>query len=221
MKCKERKSIEFFTGSPTKSGIYKICKTCRCRQRDISKKICSLCKETKSVDNFVKSVSNKDGYGNQCKSCQSEYFYEYHRKNSERKRQYDKNRYKSKKEEISKRGKEYYKKNKEIVKQRQREWGKNNPDKVRKQSSEKRSKKKNSIPPWLTNKQKHEIYLMHVLAKALERETGIKYHVDHIIPLTNKNLCGLHVPWNLRVIPEKDNMRKNNQFIPELGLTAC
>lgn len=221
MKCKSRKSIEFFTGSPTKSGIYKICKTCRDSQRNISEKTCSSCGETKSVSNFTKSPTRRDGYQGECKACQALYFYAYHRNNSLRKSLYDKNRYKSKKEEISQKGKEYYNKNRQKIIERQRLWGKENPGLVRKQSAEKRARKRNSIPPWLTEEQKYQIRLMYTLAKTLEKNTGIKYHVDHIIPLKNDRMCGLHVPWNLQVIPDEENMRKNNRFIPKLGLTAC
>jgi hypothetical protein len=49
-------------------------------------------------------------------------------------------------------------------------------------------------------------------AKRLTKQTGIKHHVDHIVPLQNDKVCGLHYAVNLRVIPAIDNLKKSNKF---------
>lgn len=68
-------------------------------------------------------------------------------------------------------------------------------------------------PKWLEDDQLEEIEYFYWLAEDLQKITGEEYHVDHIHPLKGKNFSGLHVPWNLQVLPKNLNLKKGNKLI--------
>jgi hypothetical protein len=72
-----------------------------------------------------------------------------------------------------------------------------------------------ATPPWADEKAMRAIYAE---AARVTAETGEEHHVDHIVPLRGKNVCGLHVQTNLRVLPGLDNSRKHNAFDEALVL---
>jgi hypothetical protein len=68
-----------------------------------------------------------------------------------------------------------------------------------------------ATPPWLTPEQRREMLLVYERAAELTALTGIKHEVDHVWPLKGRKSCGLHVPWNLQVLPSRENRRKLNR----------
>jgi 5-methylcytosine-specific restriction endonuclease McrA len=74
-----------------------------------------------------------------------------------------------------------------------------------------------AVPPWADLKRIEAIY---AIADFLTQETGIVYEVDHVHPLRHKVLCGLHVPWNLRVITQTVNRSKGNRLSGDLFIQS-
>jgi hypothetical protein len=93
-----------------------------------------------------------------------------------------------------------------------REWNKNNkPVKAALQGKRKAAQLQRT-PKWITESDLRMIEAKYSLAAMLTRETGVIHHVDHIIPLQGKKVSGLHVFFNLRVIPGTDNVKKSNSY---------
>ena len=89
----------------------------------------------------------------------------------------------------------------------------NNPDMYKEMTSLRRRRFRDATPKWLTENQRMEIRLKYRLAIELSRATGERHAVDHIIPLHGESVCGLHVPWNLQVLTQKDNLAKYNRMV--------
>jgi hypothetical protein len=126
------------------------------------------------------------------------------------------------------RGKVYYEKTKALLYAKKQSWllnnpGKcglyasrhrqNHPDAKNADTAKRRSDKLKRTPVWLS---KDELWLIreaYALAKQRTKMFGFTWHVDHVIPLRGQNVSGLHVPWNLQVIPAKANIAKGNKVI--------
>ena len=70
----------------------------------------------------------------------------------------------------------------------------------------------NATPTWLTAIQKAQIAEFYEIAEALNTQTGVKHHVDHIVPLKGKTVTGLHAPWNLQILTATQNISKGNRY---------
>jgi hypothetical protein len=80
-------------------------------------------------------------------------------------------------------------------------WRKDNPGKLRAYTAKYRASKLKATPKWADLKQIEAFY-----AKCSKG-----YEVDHIIPLQGKNVCGLHVHYNLQYLSRSENRSKSNK----------
>jgi hypothetical protein len=89
-------------------------------------------------------------------------------------------------------------------------WKADNKVQVRADTKARRRKHREATPSWTTRKQKSEIRQMYQIAITMTQTTGVQYVVDHIYPLRSEAVCGLHVPWNLQVMTQEENLKKSN-----------
>ena len=91
-------------------------------------------------------------------------------------------------------------------------WKEAHKTQIRADTKARRRKHRNATPLWLSRKQKSEIRQLYQIAITMTQTTGEQYVVDHIYPLRSDVVCGLHVPWNLRVVTQVENLQKSNNL---------
>lgn len=122
-------------------------------------------------------------------------------------KEYAKNREKRQKQALA-----YYHADVEISRKKALKRQKQNLACFAANQAKRRAAKLERTPAWLSGEDLwfvNEIYKLSALRTKL---TGVKWHVDHVIPLQGKNVSGLHVPTNLQVILACDNVGKHNRF---------
>jgi hypothetical protein len=128
----------------------------------------------------------------------------------------------NRREEVKDRKNEWYQENREavinsaatrpvhVLREYRNTWKANHKTQVRADTKARRRKHRDATPPWLSRKQRSEVRQLYQIAITMTQTTGEQYVVDHIYPLRSEAVCGLHVPWNLRILTQADNLRKSN-----------
>jgi hypothetical protein len=184
--AKEQGATHYYTGEPCTRGHIALRKT---------KGACVDClKEDWQKDNEKRA----------------EYFREYNRKTEikDRKNEW----YLANREQVIDRAKT---RPAEKLREYRNTWKENNKTQVRADTKARRRKHRQATPPWLTRKQKTEIRQIYQIAITMTKTTGERYVVDHIVPLRGQDVCGLHVPWNMRVITQDENLKKSNKYVAQ------
>lgn len=190
-------------------------------------KTCVTCQNTKPLSEFYKRKDSQDGFRNDCKDCRKacslKTFYadmdskrvknmEAYWKRKQKNPDLWKVVYAKNKDKSLANSKDYYAAHAEEIKARQRLWSKQNRGIANSLSRKYKNKKRNATPNWLTKRHLFVMQCFYKVAAMYTAEGLDVWHVDHIVPIRGKDVCGLHVPWNLRVVTASENLKKSNKL---------
>lgn len=178
-------------------------------------KKCFKCGATKALTEFY--IRNSGKPSSYCKPCVNKTRFEDHLKNPSQKRETYKKYYEVNKDDLlakarARAAKRGYRTS-ALVKRR---WRKAHPALVNAWCSKRRASKLNATPKWANHFFIEEIYELAQRRSKLKSGGHAKWHVDHIVPLQSRLVCGLHVEHNLQVIPAIANRKKHNKFWPDM-----
>ena len=146
-------------------------------------KICCTCKKEKSLLDYHQNRTTSDGFQKYCKSCSSIINLIYREKNRTKINAY------------------------------QKEYSQT-LGKVKKNIGEaKRRASHKDATTFMTEDDQQRLDYLYWLARDLGITSGLKYHVDHVKPLSKG---GSHHPDNLQILPAHINIFKGNR--EDLGL---
>lgn len=215
----------------------------------MASKTCTRCGEQLPLTDFGKQARGRGGLQSQCKTCRKKVCAAYRAANPEKVSEARLRWKTANPEQDSEAKRAWQEANRDAHRRLCREWQAKNRDRANATSrawqAENRERHREANRSWkkankdavaastrkrqaaqmrrtiaLAPHHQDEIKHLYALAKQMSDETGVKHHVDHIVPLQGKEVSGLHVPWNLRVVPAAENISKGNKVDPALAMPA-
>lgn len=168
-------------------------------------KVCNRCHSAKPTSEFHKRSKSRDGRQAHCKECgrESARLSQNARLPEVMSRIAAWN--KANPERSAAHHRKWRERNQERVAATNAAWKSANLGKARANQARRREQVRIATPQWANFFFIEEAYHLAALRTAA---LGIQHHVDHIIPLRGRTVCGLHVETNLQVIPALENLRK-------------
>lgn len=216
-RCKAEKSItDFYADKATKDGLYSSCKQChgirtrnwRSQNADKAKRIAedyyALNADRIKKRNRAWEQANPEKVAAKGKR---KYYSNVEKHRAAALGYLDRNR-----PLVQQRKRERYWADRPAYLQKQREHKIRNPALFKKHDVIRRCSEKQAKPQWANEFFISEAYR---LARLREQVCGGKWHVDHIVPLRGRTVCGLHCEANLQVIPALENQQKFNRYWPD------
>lgn len=192
--AKAKGLVHFSTGN--------ICNKCNTDKKYVSSGDCVSCHQSKGkVAKIIWREKNREhylaqakGYRERTKQHRKEYNAEYRARTVEQRAAYNK---------------QHRIDNAEYYREYRKRYMQEKPHINAAHQATRRAIKIKATPKWVSHE---EIKAVYAERDRIRDETGEEYHVDHIVPLKHKDVCGLHVPWNLQVITAEENMAKSNRL---------
>ena len=152
-----------------------------------------------------KNCGSLERVGRHCKPCNDEW----KATNCKKVKAYKASWRKANPEKVNAVKRAWNKANREKVVDNVKAWRLANPGRAAAIAMRRRAAQFKATPAWADQE---IINLMYVIAARVTLETGVEHHVDHMVPLQNKIVCGLHVEPNLQLLTAYENISKNNKY---------
>jgi hypothetical protein len=192
-------------------------------------KTCVTCLKTKPLNEFYKRKDSLNGFRNDCKNCRKarslknffdkcenrkQQMREYYKKRIEKNPNWHIDFYTENKEKVLANNKIYYQKHRAKRLQSVLEWARSNKGRANANKKAYKTSKQQACPKWVRDNGDLMWMMQEAYDLAMLRSNmfGFQWHVDHVVPLRGKVVSGIHVPWNLQVIPGRENCSKSNRF---------
>ena len=172
-------------------------------------KRCGACGAEKDKCNFHVRRASPDGLAYKCKECVNRHSREWRERNpGAHQRWYSENR--SSRRQYNKQWREA---NPEFNRARMSQWMRENMVRVREKNMRRHAQKVSATPAWA---RMDKIRLVYEEAERLTKATGVRYEVDHIVPIQGKIVSGLHWEGNLQILTKAENIAKRNRYWPDM-----
>ena len=219
-RCNVDKPLDEFQMDKRRNKHYGTCRKCRVKAQN-DRRLANIDESRKKTREYLREWRIKNP------EKQAAAHKRYSDNNKDKRNAYAKQYRKDNPEKIKVLAKDWAKKNPEKIKgyavKAVKAWNERNPDyqsnfyKANKEryiaaSARRRAAQESATPTWLTAIDKAMIQEMYDVSEARYIQTGIKHHVDHIVPINGKGVSGMHVPWNLQVITAHENLSKGWRF---------
>ncbi|WNL63631.1 hypothetical protein ST4_073 [Aeromonas phage ST4] len=219
----------YFTGKPcSKGGIglrnvsdgWCLCDTCKQERADQKRRHYKENIDSISEKNSQYRQRNREAEAERARRWREQNrgaYLERKRSNREQNREYiaayQRRHYERNRESALDRARRYREENKDTIARYKRDHYEANPEKYLAQSARRRASKRRAVPAWFSELDQFAFEEAYDLAAIREAETGIEWHVDHMVPLQSKTACGLHCADNIQVIPADMNLSKGSKMV--------